>query len=76
MAEQHSKGWRRIAGDLVRLLSGLVTVEDAPAEAPHSPAAPRRNPATGLLMVGGIGGVDTGGHRYAQSASIQRTQKR
>jgi hypothetical protein len=76
MAEQHSKGWRRIAGDLVRLLSTLVTVEDAPAEAQHSPAPARRNPATGLLMVGGIGGVDTGGHRYGQSVSIQRTQKR
>ena len=75
MAEQHSKGWRRIAGDLMRLLSTLVTVEDAPGEAQSTRAASRRNPATGLLMIGGIGGVDTGGHHYA-SASSESIQKR
>jgi hypothetical protein len=75
MAAKHSSGWKRIRGDLVNFLRTLVTVEDAPAGAQRSRAASRRNPATGQLMVGGIGGKDTGGHRYAR-ASIQSTQKR
>jgi hypothetical protein len=75
MGEKHSRGWVRIGGDVLRLLQSLVTVEDAPAEAQRPESVPI-NPATGLRMLGGVGGVDTSGHTFGQGFSTPRTQKR
>jgi len=75
MAEKHSSGWKRIGGDVLRALQTLVSIEDAATEPVRRNADPI-NPATGLRMLGGIGGVDTSGHTFGQGFSIPRTQKR
>lgn len=71
MAGKHRSGWKRIGGDVRRLLQSLVTVEDVPGEA-QRPRSVAINPATRLRM---LGGIDTGGHTVGQGFTI-RTQKR
>ena len=76
MAEQQSKGWKRIGAAWLRWLSFLVSIEDAPPDEASDEARPSRlgmnNPATGLRM---IDGFDTAGNRYGESPASRRRKR-
>ena len=72
MNVKHSSLATRIAAALVRLATGLVSIENAPVERARADDD-GINPMTGLRFIGSRAGMDVSG-QYASSPS--RTQNR